>query len=282
MNEHLTRAQLEEAAAAIRARVSVVPKIALILGSGLGQLADNIDDAVSIPYADIPHWPVTTVAGHSGHLIVGRLEHKDVLVMQGRAHFYEGHPIEQIAVPARVMSLLGINIILVTNAAGGMNAAYTPGDLMLIKDHINFPGLAGHNPLRGANDDRFGPRFPDMTEPYDGELRALAHKIAGEAGFSLQEGTYAFVSGPNYESPAELRLLQTVGADAVGMSTVPTVLVARHAGIRILGISTITNLALPDPPPGQITSHEEVLATGKLVIPRLTAIIRGVVRHLPA
>jgi purine-nucleoside phosphorylase len=200
--------------------------------------------------------------------------------MQGRVHFYEGYSPNHITLPVRVMQILGIKTLILTNAAGGINETFTPGDLMLLRDHLNLPGMAGHNPLRGPNDDSFGPRFPDMVTPYDPGLRSLAHEVAGEEGFSLQEGVYAYVSGPNYESPAELRYLQIMGADAVGMSTVPSVLVARHAGMRVLGISTITNMALPDPPPGTVLSHEEVLETGKIVVPRLTALLHGIINRL--
>ncbi|MCA9984416.1 MAG: purine-nucleoside phosphorylase [Anaerolineales bacterium] len=268
------------AADAIRARSAQHPKIGLVLGSGLGSLADAVENPDIIPYGDIPNWPVGTVAGHSGRLLIGTLEGKTVLVMQGRAHFYEGFTPQQITFPVRVMKLLGIDTYLVTNAAGGMNPSFKAGDLMLIRDHINIPGMAGNNPLRGPNVDDFGPRFPDMTEAYTPALRQLAHQVAAAEGMTLQEGVYVFVSGPNYESPAELRYLTGIGADAVGMSTVPSVLVARHAGMRILGISTITNLALPDPPPGQETTHEEVMETGRIVIPKLTALLRGVLAGL--
>ncbi|KAA3664064.1 MAG: purine-nucleoside phosphorylase, partial [Chloroflexi bacterium] len=199
---------------------------------------------------------------------------------QGRAHFYEGYNAAQITLPVRVMIELGIQVLIVTNAAGGINAAYTPGDLMLIKDHINFVGLGGHNPLRGPNNEKVGPRFPDMIDAYDPGLRQVAKETAVSNGFEVQEGVYSYVAGPSFETPAELRMLQTVGADAVGMSTVPTVIVARHAGIRVLGVSSITNKADPDPKPGTVVSHEEVLETGKLIIPRLTALIRGVLRQL--
>jgi purine-nucleoside phosphorylase len=178
------------------------------------------------------------------------------------------------------MRRLGIGTFIVTNAAGGLNPQFEAGDLMLIRDHINFPGLAGRNPLRGPNDDEAGPRFPDMTEPYDPDLRRLAHEVATDADYVLREGTYAFVGGPSYETPAELRLLRTVGADAVGMSTAPSVVVARHGGMRVLGVSTITNIATPDPEPGQKTTHEEVLEVGKLVVPRLTHLIHGVLQRL--
>jgi purine-nucleoside phosphorylase len=201
--------------------------------------------------------------------------------LQGRVHFYEGYSMQQITLPVRVMHALGIQTLIVTNAAGGMNADFTPGDLMLIKNHLNFPGMAGFNPLRGPNDESAGPRFPDMTEPYDAGYRQLAHDVAATLGFSLQEGVYSFVAGPSYETPAELHFLRQAGGDAVGMSTVPSVIVARHTGVRVLGISTITNMAIPDPEPGTVQTHEEVLETGKIVIPRLTALIHGVIAKLP-
>ena len=280
MNQYFTRVQIEGAAAIIRNRTRYEPTIGLVLGSGLNDLAEAVTYPDIIPSEQIPHWPQSTVQGHQGRLVIGRLEDKTVLVMQGRVHFYEGYSPNHITLPVRVMQILGIETLILTNAAGGINETFTPGDLMLLKDHLNIPGMAGHNPLRGPNEDSFGPRFPDMVTPYDQELRQMAHEIAAEAGFSLQEGVYGYVAGPNYETPAELRFLKIMGADAVGMSTVPSVLVARHAGMRVLGISTITNMALPDPPPGTVLSHEEVLETGKIVVPHLTALLHGIIRRL--
>jgi purine-nucleoside phosphorylase len=280
MNQYFTRVQIEGAAAIIRNRTRYEPTIGLVLGSGLNDLAEAVTYPDIIPSEQIPHWPQSTVQGHQGRLVIGRLEDKTVLVMQGRVHFYEGYSPNHITLPVRVMQILGIETLILTNAAGGINETFTPGDLMLLKDHLNIPGMAGHNPLRGPNEDSFGPRFPDMVTPYDPELRQMAHEIAAEAGFSLQEGVYGYVAGPNYETPAELRFLKIMGADAVGMSTVPSVLVARHAGMRVLGISTITNMALPDPPPGTVLSHEEVLETGKIVVPHLTALLHGIIRRL--
>jgi purine-nucleoside phosphorylase len=280
MADFLTRREWEEAAAAIRQRSPRRPTVGLVLGSGLSSLADAVSPADDVAVEEIPHWPQSTVAGHAGSLVLGQLEGKEILVMQGRVHFYEGYAIDRVTLPARLMSLLGVETMIVTNAAGGINDTFAPGDLMLIRDHLNLPGMAGHNPLRGPNDETAGPRFPDMTAPYDAQLRGMAHETAVELDFALQEGVYAFVAGPSYETPAELRFLRRAGADAVGMSTVPEVIVARHAGIRVLGISTITNLALPDPPPGQVLSHDEVLEAGRLVIPRLTALIRGVLRRI--
>lgn len=280
MTKFLTRVQVEGAASIIRNRSRYQPTIGIVLGSGLNDIAQSVQFPDIIPTNQIPHWPASTVPGHVGRLLLGRLEDKVVLVLQGRSHFYEGYAMDQITLPVRVMSILGIKTLIVTNAAGGMNSDYKAGDLMLIKDHINIPGMAGSNPLRGPNDNTIGPRFPDMTEPYDRELRDLAKKAAAEAEFNVQEGVYAYVAGPSYETPAELRFLKMIGGDAVGMSTVPSVVVARHAGMRVLGISTITNMTNIDPKPGDKTSHDEVLEVGKVVIPRLKAIINGVVRQL--
>jgi purine-nucleoside phosphorylase len=270
----------DEAAAAVRQHTRYQPTIGLVLGSGLSSLAEAVEEPDIIPFGEIPHWPVSTVHGHSGRLVIGRLEGQTVMVLQGRVHFYEGYSPAQITLPMRVMRRLGVETVILTNAAGGTNPSYQPGDLMLIKDHINFLGMTGQNPLRGPNDDSFGPRFPDMTQTYNPALRQLARETAVALGLTLQEGVYAFVAGPSYETPAELRFLQLIGADAVGMSTAPSAVVANHAGMRVLGISTITNLALPDPPAGQVTSHEEVLEVGRLVIPRLTSLLRAVIRQL--
>ena len=280
MDQFITTQQIGEAADAIRRRTAYAPRIGLVLGSGLSSLADAVMDADILPFAALPHWPTSTVAGHSGRLVLGTLEEKPVLVMQGRVHFYEGYSMSQITMPVRVMQRLGIDTLILTNAAGGLNPDFLAGDLMLINNHINFLGLAGNNPLRGPNDDTVGPRFPDMTAPYDPELRSLAHNVAASQHITLREGTYAYVAGPSYETPAELRFLLTVGADAVGMSTVPSVVVARHGGMRVLGISTITNLATPDPAPGQETSHQEVLEVGRIVVPRLTRLIHGILQRL--
>lgn len=280
MTQFITSEQIDEAAGTVRQRTAVQPTIALVLGSGLSGLADAVEDPDIIPFDDIPHWPVSTAPGHHGRLVLGQLKNKTVLVLQGRVHYYEGYSMAQLTMPVRVMRRLDISTIILTNAAGGLNPDFQAGDLMLIRDHINLPGLAGRNPLRGPNDDEAGPRFPDMTEPYDPALRQVAREVAEAEDAVLREGVYAFVGGPSYETPAELRLLQTVGADAVGMSTVPSVVVARHSGMRVLGISTITNMATPDPLPGQKTTHEEVLEVGNLVVPRLTSLIHGVLNRL--
>jgi purine-nucleoside phosphorylase len=280
MTEFVTPEQIGRAADFVRAHTQHQPTVGLILGSGLGPLADAIAAPDIVATADIPHWPASTVQGHTGRLVIGPLAGRTALVLQGRTHFYEGYGMDRVTLPVRVMLELGIQTLIVTNAAGGLNPNYRPGDLMLIRDHINFPGMAGNNPLRGPNEERYGPRFPDMTQAYDPELRALAHQVAAEAGFALREGVYAYVAGPSFETPAELRFLQMVGADAVGMSTAPEVVVARHSGVRVLGISTIANLAQTDPAQGSVVTHTEVLETGALAVPRLIQVVQGVISRL--
>jgi len=280
MSEFITHEQIVNAADFVRGHISHRPTVGLILGSGLGALADAIESPEIVATADVPHWPVSTVQGHSGRLVIGSMGGQTALILQGRTHFYEGYSMGHVTLPIRVMIELGIRTLIVTNAAGGLNPDYEPGDLMLIRDHINFPGMAGNNPLRGPNDENYGPRFPDMTAPYDPALRALAHRVAADAGFALREGVYAYVGGPSFETPAELRFLQRAGADAVGMSTAPEVVVARHAGVRVLGISTIANLALPDPGAGVTQTHQEVLEMSARAVPRLVAVAGGVVGRL--
>jgi purine-nucleoside phosphorylase len=250
----------------------------LVLGSGLGELAETLKSPVRIPYGEIPPWPVSTVEGHQGQLVIGKLEGQDVLFMQGRTHFYEGYSMPQIGLPVRVMQRLGVEIFIVTNAAGAVNPDFTPGDLMLITDHLNLIGMAGNTALRGPNLDELGPRFPDMGQAYDRELIALARQVATENSIHLQEGVYICLAGPSYETPADLRFLRAAGADAVGMSTVPEVTVARHGGQRVLGISGISNKANLDG--NTITTHEEVLEAGQVIVPKLKTIIRGVLRRL--
>ncbi len=276
----MTLEQMDAAAKAIRNYTKYHPKIALILGSGLGGLADSIKDADIIPYPDLPHWPTSTVWGHAGRLVIGELENQGVLVMQGRAHFYEGYSMSQVTFPVRVLQRLGIEILIVTNAAGAINPDYTPGDLMLITDNLNLIGMMGFNPLVGPNLDELGARFPDMSQTYDRGLLELARQSARGKNIRLHEGVYAGLSGPSFESPADLRFLRAVGADAVGMSTVPEVIVARHGGMRVLGISGISNKANLDG--NTPTSHEEVLEAGKMMVPKLEAIIRGVLQSLSA
>jgi purine-nucleoside phosphorylase len=272
--------QISQAAAYIRAHTAHKPDIGLILGSGLSPLADQIEAADHLPYDTIPHFPVSGVTGHAGRLVIGELVGKLVLVMQGRTHFYEGYSVQQITLPVRVMRLLGVSTLIVTNAAGGINPNFKAGDLMLIVDHINLIGLSGSNPLRGPNLTEFGPRFPSMTQPYDPDLIALARNVARRSELTLQEGVYACVAGPSFETPAEIRFLKTIGADAVGMSTAPEVTVAKHAGMRVLGVSSITNVAIQETGTTAETTHEEVLETGQTIVPRLITLLRGVLAGL--
>jgi purine-nucleoside phosphorylase len=282
MTHYYTRDEYQAAADYIQQRTHHRPHIALILGSGLNPMAEEIAAADVIPYEQIPHFPKPTVEGHAGQLVMGQLEGRTVLVMQGRVHFYEGYPIQQITFPVRVMQLLGVETLVVTNAAGGINPDFRPGDLMLITDHINLIGMTGNNPLFGPNDPTLGPRFPDMSQAYDPELGRIARAVAQEHDLPLQAGVYVGLSGPSFETPADIRFLRIIGADAVGMSTVPEVTVARHGGIRVLGISGISNVAQTEATPGQEASHEEVLEAGRLLVPRLAALVRGVLLRLDA
>lgn len=278
MQEYLTLADIDQAAQNVRARIGVAPKIGLILGTGLGALAEEVSDAVTIPFGEIPNWPVSTVGGHKGRLVCGTLEGQPVMVMQGRIHYYEGYSMAQVTLPVRVMQRLGVETLIVTNAAGAINPAYVPGDVMLITDHINLMGIAGLNPLRGPNLDELGDRFPDMSQAYDRSLMDLARDSARAGAETLQEGVYVGLAGPSFETPADLRFLRAIGADAVGMSTVPEVTIARHARQRVLGLSGISNKANLDG--NTITSHAEVLQAGKVLTPKLQKIIVGVLRHL--
>ena len=229
---------------------------------------------------ELPGWPQSTVEGHSGNLVLGKLEGQTVVAQQGRVHFYEGYSPQQITFPVRVMIRLGIEILVLTNAAGGLRPDWQTGDLMLINDHINLTGMTGANPLMGPNDESFGPRFPGMSQAYDLELRQRAQRVAAEAGITLHEGVYVCLSGPNFETPAEIRMLRVMGADAVGMSTAHEVVVARHAGIRVMACSGITNVAIDEVNSELEASHEEVLEAGLVLVPRLTALLRGVLRTL--
>jgi len=278
MSEYLTLAQIDQIADIIREQISIEPQVGMILGSGLGPLAEAVEQAVRIPYQNLPTWPVSTVAGHTGQLVIGKLEGQGVMVMQGRAHYYEGYSMAQFGLPVRVMQRLGVQTLIVTNAAGAVNPDFSPGDLMLITDHLNLLGMAGPNPLRGPNLDELGPRFPDMSRAYDRELCDLARQVASQNDIILQEGVYICLAGPSFETPADLRFLRAIGADAVGMSTVPEVTVARHANQRVLGISGISNKANLDG--NTITTHEEVLEAGQVIVPKLTTLIRGVLRQL--
>ena len=278
MSKFITMKEIERAAEAIRARIDITPEIGLVLGSGLGSFADSVEDAVVIPTEQIPNWPISTVHGHQGRLVIGKLEGKRVLVLQGRTHFYEGYSMGQITLPIRVMKVLGCEKLIVTNAAGAINQDYAPGDLMIMADHINILGMGGANPLQGPNLDEFGVRFPDMSQPYDPEMLEYAREACREAGVDFHEGVYVVLAGPSFETPAELRFLHNIGADAVGMSTVHEVIVARHSGMRVLGVSGISNKGNLDG--GAITTHEEVLEAGRVLVPKLTALIRGVLSRL--
>jgi purine-nucleoside phosphorylase len=278
MSESITLAEIDRLVDTIRAGTSHQPKTGMILGSGLGSLADLVENAEIIPYKEIPSWPVSTIQGHQGRLVFGMLEEKPVAIMQGRSHFYEGYSMVQIGLPVRVMKRLGIETLIVTNAAGAVNPMFEPGELMLITDHLNLVGMAGFNPLRGPNLDEFGPRFPDMSRVYDRHLIDLARQVASENQITLREGVYICLAGPSFETPADLRFLRNAGADAVGMSTVPEVTVARHSDIRVLGISGISNKANLDG--NTTTTHEEVLEAGKVIVPKLTTLIKGVLRRL--
>jgi purine-nucleoside phosphorylase len=278
MTTFVTLEQIDQAVDAIRKRISQRPRVGMILGSGLNSLADSVQNAETIPYRDLPHWPISTVHGHAGQLVIGQLEGQPVLVMQGRIHFYEGYSMSQITLPVRVMLRLGLEMMFVTNAAGGVNPEFVPGDVMLITDHLNLIGMAGANPLMGPNIDELGPRFPDMSQAYDRQLMALARQVASSEGVPLREGVYCALSGPSFEGPADLRFLRMAGADAVGMSTVPEVIVARHGSLRVLGFSGISNKANLDG--STVTTHEEVIEAGKIIAPKMEKIIRGVLRSL--
>jgi len=280
MSEYVTLEQIDHLAGLVHARLEQIytPRVGIILGSGLGALADSVERAVIIPFQELPTWPVSTVMGHKGRLIIGKLEGCDVLVMQGRTHYYEGYSMAQITLPVRVMQRLGIETLIVTNAAGAVNARFNPGDLMLIVDHINMIGMAGLNPLRGPNLDELGPRFPDMSRAYDPGLCQFARQAAAENNVLLHEGVYVSLAGPSFETTADLRFLRMAGADAVGMSTVPEVTVARHGGLRVLGISGISNKANLDG--STKTTHDEVLEAGRMIAPKLETIVRGVLRRL--
>lgn len=268
----LTYDVMAAAAEALKAKISKLPEVGLILGSGLGGLADEIVNPVYVPYDTLEGFPVSTVEGHAGRFVIGDFEGRSVIAMQGRFHYYEGYDIAAVAMPVYVMKLLGVTHLLLTNAAGGANTGYEPGDLMLIEDHLN---LSGHNPLIGPNDERFGPRFPDASEVYDKALNAKIRELAKDLGIRLQRGVYAMSPGPSYETPAEVRMARTLGADAVGMSTVPEALVANHCGIKTVGISCITNMAagILDQP----LHHGEVVETAERVKSTFTALVKAVV-----
>ena len=270
-------ARADRAAKFILAKTRLRPKIALVLGSGLGAFADELQGATRIPYEKIPGFPRSTAIGHAGRLVLGKIENIAVAAMQGRVHFYEGYTAQQVAFPMRVLGRLGIRSAILTNAAGGINTQYTQGALVVIRDHLNLQGI---NPLIGPNDDRFGPRFPDMTQAYWKPFREIALSEAKQLGIAAPEGVYAALAGPNYETPAEIRSLRAIGADLVGMSTVPETLAARHMGIRVLGISCVTNMAagILD----QVLDHKEVMETGERVKGQFIALLRAVLPRIAA
>jgi purine-nucleoside phosphorylase len=267
--------QVKEAADAIASRIRDVPRIAIVLGSGLGDFANSLSDAVSMPYGELPHWPASKVIGHEGRLVVGRVKGRTIAALAGRSHAYEGHDLRVVTFGVRVLGLLGVKTLILTNAAGGVNTGFAAGALMVIDDHIN---LIGGNPLVGANDDRFGPRFPDMSEVYSTRLRTIADQAARQMQVTLPHGTYVALLGPSYETPAEIRYLRTIGADAVGMSTVPEAIAARHMGLEVLGISCISNMAagvLPQP-----LDHAEVMETTRRVRGQFIALLEGIIGRL--
>ncbi len=278
MISHFPLEQIDEIVRILQGRTSRQPRIAIILGSGLNGLADAIERPDIIPFADLPHFPVSTVFGHAGRIVIGDLEGKPVFAMQGRIHFYEGYTMAQVTLPIRAMQRFGVETLVVTNAAGGVNPDFNPGDVMLITDHLNFLGMMGQNPLMGPNYDEIGPRFPDMSQMYDRGLADMARSVAKREGLTLREGVYAGLSGPSFEGPADLRFLHLAGADAVGMSTVPEVIVARHGSMRVLGFSGISNKANLDG--STVTTHEEVIEAGKIITPKIEKLIRGVLHDL--
>jgi purine-nucleoside phosphorylase len=267
--------KVNQAAGWLRDKIGGVPDVAIVLGSGLGDFTTSLLDAVTSPYRDIPNWPASAVVGHAGQLVVGTLAGKRVAALSGRAHHYEGHDLGTVTFATRALGLLGVRVIILTNAAGGINVDFKPGTLMLMEDHIN---LMGNNPLVGPNDERFGPRFPDMSEVYSKRLRQLATEAAREAGVPLARGVYVALLGPSYETPAEIRFLRTIGADAVGMSTVPEAIAARHMGLEVLGISCITNAAagvLPQP-----LVHDEVMEVARRVRGQFASVLEAIVARI--
>jgi len=274
MNNYFNK--LKQTADHIRHKIVKTPYIAVVLGSGLGNLANYMSNIIEIPYEEIPNFPRTTVAGHEGRLIFGELGGRDIVAMKGRFHYYEGWNMEEVVFPIRIFKLLGVENLLLTNAAGGINTQFRPGDLMLIKDHI---GLFAENPLRGANIDELGPRFPDMSHIYDRELVEMAAECAIRLHCDLRRGIYAYTKGPSFETPSEIRALKCLGADAVGMSTVPEAIAARHMGMRVLGISCITNMAAGVLE--QTLNHEEVIEAGKKVEQKFSALVTEIIKSWP-
>ncbi len=280
MGRQLSRAEIREAADFIAQKTNLRPRVGLVLGSGLSPLAAEVAQPVVIPYGEIPHFVPSSVEGHPGELVLGTLQDVAVMIMRGRVHYYEGHSMQQATFPIRVMWGLGVQDLILTNAAGGLNPAFRPADLMLITDHIGLINMVGLNPLHGPNDEEIGPRFPDMSQVYDPQLRELALQAAEDLGIELRQGVYIMLAGPSYETPADLRFLRMIGVDAVGMSTVPEATVARHAGMRVLGFSGISNIAQLEPG-GPEVSHEEVLEAGRTLVAKLIPLIKEILRRLP-
>lgn len=274
MNEYLNK--IKQTAEQIRLKIRKNPRIAIVLGSGLGNLSDSMTNRIEISYGDIPNFPRTTVPGHEGKLIFGELGGREIVAMKGRFHYYEGWNMEEVVFPLRIFKLIGVDNLILTNAAGGINTQFRPGDLMLIKDHIGF---LADNPLRGANIDELGPRFPDMSQVYDREMMEISTECAMKLHCEIRRGVYAYAKGPSFETPAEIRAFRILGADAVGMSTVPEAITARHMGMRVLGISCITNMAagVLD----QALNHEEVMETGKSVEKKFSALITEIIKAWP-
>ncbi|XP_029499106.1 purine nucleoside phosphorylase-like [Oncorhynchus nerka] len=263
-------------------RTEIRPLVGIVCGSGLGGLAEMLKDQMAFKYSDIPNFPQSTVHGHAGRLVFGMLKGKACVCMQGRFHLYEGYPIHKVTMPMRIFKLLGVETVILTNAAGGLNQDYKVGDIMIIKDHINMPGFAGNNPLAGPNDERFGVRFPSMSDAYDREFLQLAQGVGAELGFGdfLREGVYCVLGGPSFETIAECRMMNRLGADAVGMSTVHEVIVARHCGMRVFALSLITNQAVMDYDSQEKANHEEVLETGQLRAKQLERLVSNMVTHI--
>ncbi len=276
-----SREDFQSAAEVIHSHTRLRPTIGLVLGSGLGKLAQAFSQRIAIPYDVIPGWPPSTVVGHQGNLVIGEFAGQIVAAQQGRAHFYEGYTMAEVTFPIRVMREMGIQSLLLTNAAGGVNKGYQVGDLMMLEDHINLPGMTGANPLMGPNDESLGPRFPGMAQTYDRRLRQRALELAQEQGIPLHSGVYFGLTGPFFETPAEIRLIRALGGDAVGMSTVNEALVARHAGMHVWACSGITNCAIDTVDTELETNHEEVLEAGAIIVPRLTAILKGLLSNFP-
>lgn len=266
---------LQEAASFIKEKINIQPEIGIILGSGLGSLAEEITEAITIPFAEVPHMVTSTAKGHKGQFVIGMLSGKKIIALQGRLHYYEGYKMFQVVFPVRIMAQLGVKNLIVSNACGGINPILSAGSLMLIQDHINFMGT---NPLIGANIEQLGPRFPDMSKAYDPEFGALAKKVAKEEEIQLHKGVYTAVTGPYYFSDAEHRMVQKFGTDAIGMSTVPEVIVARHAGLRVLGISCVTDMV--DPNRSKPLTHEEVLKVSAMIRPQFKALVKRIIREM--